>query len=138
MPAGLLLCLRHVRYSKFHNLSSRTLNLEVEDFLERCFSYLQVVFRSRRGLKAARALKWTKHKTVQISRILASTMSSRFERVSRVEFDPNELHAYAKNIGTLNMLCLGILEKFARVSFRFSNVENLQHIQEHFNIVSNN
>src|SRR3954469_10854118 len=55
--AVLLLGLGDDRCSKFHNSSSRTLNLEVEDFLERCFSYLQVVFRSRSGLKAARALK---------------------------------------------------------------------------------
>src|SRR3954471_24478567 len=123
MPAGVLLCPRHVRCSKFHNSSSRTLNLEVEDFLERSFSYLQVLFRSRSGLKAARALKWVISKTRQISRILASTMSSRFERVSCVEFDPNELYAYAKNRGTLNKPTLGILEKFARVSFRFIDVE---------------
>src|SRR3954466_3871032 len=58
MPAGLLLCLRHIRCSKFHNSSSRTRNLEVEDFLERWFSYLQVLFRSQIGLKAARALNW--------------------------------------------------------------------------------
>src|SRR3954466_15944082 len=51
-------------------------------------------------------------------------MSSRFERVSRVEIEPNELRAYAKNIGTLNKLTLGILEKFARVSFRFSMLRN--------------
>src|SRR3954469_17105412 len=116
--------LRFDRCLKFYNFSSRTLNLEVEDFLERWFSYLQVVFRSRRGLKAARALKWTKSKTRQIWQYLASTMSSRFERVSSVEIEPNELHAYAKNIGTLNTLCLGILKKFARVYFRFSMVGN--------------
>src|SRR4051812_35496458 len=62
-------------------------------------------------------------KTVQIWGFLASTTSSRFERVSRVEIEPNELHAYAKNIGTLNRLCLRILEKFARVSLRFIDVE---------------
>src|SRR3954468_4573973 len=103
-PAGLLHCLRVNQCSKFHNSSSRTLNLEVEDFLERCFSYLQVVFRSRRGLKAARALKWMNSKTVQICQYLASTMSSRFERDSRVEIEPNKLYAYGKNIGTLNKL----------------------------------
>src|SRR3954469_17896669 len=59
-PAGLLLGLGDVRYSKFHNSSSRTRNLEVEDFLERWFSYLQVLFRSRSGLKAAKALKRAK------------------------------------------------------------------------------
>src|SRR4051812_39350409 len=118
MPADLLLSLHIGRCSKFHNSSFRTLNLEVEDFLERCFSYLQVVFRSREGSKAARTLKQTNSKTGQIRGNSASTMSSRFERVSRVEIDPNELHAYAKNIGTLNRLSLGILEKFARVSFR--------------------
>src|SRR5436189_4992049 len=64
--AGLLLGLGDDRCSKFHNSSSRTRNLEVENFLERCFSYLQVVFRSRGGLKAVRALKRTKCKTVQI------------------------------------------------------------------------
>src|SRR5436189_3567139 len=45
--AVLLLGLHDVRCSKFHNSSSRTWNLEVEDFLKRYFSYLQVVFRSR-------------------------------------------------------------------------------------------
>ena len=54
-------------------------------------------------------------------------MSSRFERVSRVEIEQNELHAYAKNIGTLNRLSVGILENFARVLFVFPRVENLQH-----------
>src|SRR3954470_17195096 len=56
--AVLLLGLGDDRCSKFHNSSSRTLNLELEDFLERWFSYLQVLFRSRGGSKAARALKW--------------------------------------------------------------------------------
>src|SRR3954470_21437425 len=116
--------LRVARCSKFHNLSSRTRNLDVVDFLERWFSYLQVLFRSRRGLKAARAQKRTMSKTVQIWGFLASTTSSRFERVSCVEIEPNELHAYAKNRGTLNKLTLGILEKFARVPFRFSMVGN--------------
>src|SRR3954469_2776542 len=108
MPADLLPILRVGRCLKFHNSSSRTLNLEVEDFLERCFSYLQVVFRSRRGLKATRALKRMICKIVQIWVKTASTMSSRFERDSRVEIEPNELHAYVKNIGTLNTLCLEI------------------------------
>src|SRR5438270_11447702 len=97
MPAGLLLDLGDDRCSKFHNSSFRTRNLEVEDFLERWFCYLQVLFRSRRGLKAARALKRTMFKTVQIWGFLASTTSSRFERVSCVEIEPNELHAYTKN-----------------------------------------
>src|SRR4051812_27812048 len=114
MTAGLLLCLCHVRCSKFHNSSSRTLNLEVKNFLERWFSYLQVLFRSRGRLKAARALKRTKYKTVQIWVKTASTSSRCFERVPRVEIEPNELHAYAKNIRTLNKLSLGILKKFAR------------------------
>src|SRR3954468_1466121 len=127
MPAGLLLGLGDDRCSKFHNSSSRTRNLEVEDFLERWVSYLQVIFRSRSGLKAARALKWVKHKTVQIWAKTASTTSSRFERVSCVGIEPNELHAYTKNVGTLNKLTLRILEKFTRVSFRFSMVGNLQH-----------
>src|SRR5881628_2040814 len=103
---GLLLYLRGVRCSKFHNSSSRTRNLEVEDFLERWFSYLQVLFRSRSSLKAARALKRAKHKTVQIWVKTASTTSSRFERVSCVGIEPNELHAYTKNRGTLNKLTL--------------------------------
>src|SRR3954466_12667036 len=64
--SGLLLGLGDDRCSKFHNSSSRTRNLEVEDFLERWFSYLQVLFRSRSGLKAARSLKSTICKTVQI------------------------------------------------------------------------
>src|SRR5436189_46623 len=64
--AGLLLGLGDDRCSKFHNSSSRTLNLEVEDFLERWFSYLQVLFRSRGGLKAVRSLKWAFSKTIQI------------------------------------------------------------------------
>src|SRR3954466_1863596 len=98
MPAGLLLCLRHIRCLKFHNSSPRTRNLEVEDFLERWFSYLQVNFRSRGGLKAAMALKWPKVKLSRFGHRLASTMSSHFERVSRVEIEPNKLHAYAKNI----------------------------------------
>ena len=55
--SGLLLGLGDDRCSKFRNSSSRTRNLEVEDFLERWFCYLQVLFRSRSGLKAARALK---------------------------------------------------------------------------------
>src|SRR5436853_577218 len=117
--AGLLLSLRVDRCSKFHNSSSRTLNLEVEDFLERWFNYLQVLFRSRSGLKAARLRKQMIFKTVQIRASLASTASSRFERVSCVEIEPNELYAYAKNVGTLNKLSLEILKKFARVSFRF-------------------
>src|SRR3954469_14393135 len=62
----LLLYLRGVRCSKFHNSSFRIRNLEVEDFLESWFSYLQVLFRSRSGLKATRVLKRAKHKTVQI------------------------------------------------------------------------
>src|SRR5205809_5485174 len=95
--AGLLLGLGDDRCSKFHNSSSRTRNLEVEDFLERWFSYLQVLFRSRGGLKATRALKRAKHKTVQIWVKTASTTSSRFERVSCVGIEPNELHAYTKN-----------------------------------------
>src|SRR5436853_5541940 len=125
--AGLLLSLRVDRCSKFHNSSSRTLNLEVEDFMERCFSYLQVVFRSRGGSKAARALKRTISKTVQIWEFTASTSSRCFERVSHIEIEPNEPHAYAKNRWTPNKLSLGILENFARVSFRFSRVGNLQH-----------
>src|SRR3954468_9696026 len=64
--SGLLLGLGDDRCSKFHNSSSRTRNLEVEEFLERCFSYLQVLFRSRSGLKAARVLKRIMFKTVQI------------------------------------------------------------------------
>src|SRR5436190_23557982 len=93
--ADLHLILRDIRCSKFHNSSSRTRNLEVEDFLERCFSYLQVVFRSRGGLKAARALKQIKYKTVQIWVKTASKSSRCFERVPRVEIEPNELHANA-------------------------------------------
>src|SRR3954465_10864406 len=127
-PAGLLLGLGDVRCSKFHNSSSRTRNLEVEDFLERWVSYLQVIFRSRSGLKAARALKWMISKTGQIWVKTASTTSSRFERVSCVGIEPNELHAYTKNRGTLNKLTLGILEKFARVSFVFLRVEKFHNI----------
>src|SRR3954468_12752428 len=99
MPAGLLLSLGIGRCSKFHNSSSRTPNLEVEDFLERWVSYLQVIFRSRSGLKAARALKRRISKTGQIWENLTSTKSSRFERVSCVGIEPNELHAYTKNRG---------------------------------------
>src|SRR5436190_12362055 len=132
MLAGLLLCLRQVRCSKFHNSSFRTRNLEVEDFLERWFNYLQVLFRSRSGLKAARGLKRAKHKTVQIWVKTASTTSSRFERVSCVGIEPNELHAYTKNRGTLNKLTLEILEKFARVSFVFLRVENFTTYPKHF------
>src|SRR4051812_10375713 len=124
MPAGLLLGLGDDRCSKFHNSSSRTRNLEVEDFLERWVSYLQVIFRSRSGLRTARSLKLLISKTRQIWVKTASTTSSRFERVSCVGIEPNELHAYTKNRGTLNKLSLGILEKFARVSFRFSMVGN--------------
>src|SRR3954470_22161392 len=116
-PADLHRSLRVGRCSKFHNSSSRTRNLEVEDFLERWFSYLQVVFRCRSGLKAARALKLMIFKTGQIWVKTASTTSSRFERVSCVGIEPNKLHAYTKNRGTLNKLILEILEKFARVSF---------------------
>src|SRR3954470_20708055 len=111
--AGLLLGLGDDRCLKFHNSSFRTRNLEVEDFLERWFCYLQVLFRSQSGLKAAKALKRAKHKTVQIWVKTASTTSSRFERVSCVGIEPNELHAYAKNRGTLNKLTLRILKKFA-------------------------
>src|SRR5438270_6268287 len=99
MPAGLLLGLGDNRCSKFHNSSSRARNLEVEGFLKRWFSYLQVLFRSRSGLKAAKALKRVKHKTVQIWVKTASTTSSRFERVSCVEIESNELHTYIKNRG---------------------------------------
>src|SRR3954463_15419908 len=70
--------------------------------------------------------------TGQIRQFLASTVSSRFERVSCVEIEPNELHAYAKNVGTLNKLTLGIFEKFARVSFVFLWVENFTTSNEHF------
>src|SRR4051812_32150817 len=122
--AGLLLGLGDDRCSKFHSSSSRTRNLEVEDFLERWFSYLQVIFRSRSGLRAAKALKRAKHKTVQIWVKTASTTSSSFDGVSCVGIEPNELHAYTKNVGTLNKLTLGILKKFARVSFVFLRVEN--------------
>src|SRR3954471_3252041 len=132
MPAGLLLCLRIGRCSNFHNSSSRTRNLKVEDFLKRCVSYLQVVFRSRSSLKVARSLKLMISKTGQIWVKTTSTTSSRFERVSCVGIESNELHAYTKNRGTLNKLTLGILEKFARVSFRFSMVGNLTTIQIHF------
>src|SRR3954469_18650263 len=128
-PAGLLLGLGDVRCSKFHNSGSRTRNLEVEDFLERWFCYLQVLFRSRSGLKAAKLLKLMIFKTGQIWVKTASTTSSRFERVSRVGIEPNELHAYTKNRGTLNKLTLGILEKFARVSFVFLRVENFTTLQ---------
>src|SRR3954470_23841656 len=121
---GLLLGLGDDRCSKFHNSSSRTRNLEVEDFLERWFCYLQVLFRSRSGLKAARLLKRMISKTGQIWVKTASTTSSRFERVSCVGIEPNELHAYTKNRGTLNKLTLGILGKFARVSFVFLRVKN--------------
>src|SRR3954469_11119110 len=61
-------------------------------------------------------------------------MSSRFERVSRVEIKPIELHAYAKNIGILNRLSVGILKNFGRVLFVFSRVENLQRQRKHFYI----
>src|SRR4051812_24063856 len=87
---------------KFHNSSSRTLNVEADDSLEKCVSSLQLVFRFRRGLKAARALKRMISKTEQIRKNSASTMSSRFERVSCVGIKPNELHAYAKSTETLN------------------------------------
>src|SRR5204863_101144 len=63
---------------------------------------------------------------------LASTMSSRFERVSRAKIEPNEPHAHAKNVWTLNRLSLGILKNFARVSFVFIRVEILQHHSKHF------
>src|SRR4051812_4445539 len=130
--AGLLLGLGDVRCSKSHNSGSRTRNLEVVDFLERWFCYLQVLFRSRSGLKAAKLLKLMISKTGQIWVKTASTTSSRFERVSCVGIESNELHAYTKNRGTLNKLTLGILEKFARVSFRFSMVGNFSTIQIHF------
>src|SRR3954471_20806141 len=132
MPAGLLLGLGDDRCSKFHNSSSRTQNLKVEDFLERWVSYLQVIFRSRSGLKAGRSMQQMISKTDQIWVKTASTTSSRFERVSCVGIETNELHAYIKNRETLNKLTLGILEKFARVSFRFSMVGNLTTIQIHF------
>src|SRR5438270_5796677 len=138
MPAGLLLGLGDNRCSKFHNSSSRTRNLEVEDFLERWFSYLQVLFRSRSGLKAAKALKLIISKTGQIRGNSASTMSSRFERVSCVGIEPNELHAYTKNRGTLNKLTLGILKKFARVSFRFGGWKNLQQSKYTSNVIKIN
>src|SRR5204863_6713309 len=105
----------------------------VEDFLEKWFCYLQVLFRSRSGLKAAKLLKLMIFKTGQIWVKTASTTSSRFERVSCVGIESNELHAYTKNRGTLNKLTLGILEKFARVSFRFSMVGNFTTHPKHFN-----
>src|SRR5438445_4011220 len=55
-------------------------------------------------------------------------MSSRFERVPRIEIEPNELHTYAKNRGTLNKLTLGILKKFARVSFFFQAEDGIRDI----------
>ena len=136
-PAGLLLGLGDVRCSKFHNSGSRTRNLEVEDFLERWFCYLQVLFRSRSGLKAARSLKRMISKTGQIWVKTASTTSSRFERVSCVGIEPNELHAYTKNRGALNKLSLGILEKFARVSFVFGRWKKFHNIQITLLISSN-
>src|SRR4051812_36107108 len=63
---------------------------------------------------------------------MASTMSRCFERVSRIEVNPNEAQAYGKLVWTLNRLSLGILKNFARVSFRFRRVENLQHKRIHF------
>ena len=134
--AGLLLGLGNDRCSKFHDSSSRTRNLEVEDFLERWLCYLQVLFRSRSGLKAARSLKRMIFKSGQIWLKTASTTSSRFERVSCVGIEPNELHAYTKNRETLNKLTLGILEKFARVSFRFGGWENFTTSNKHFYIAS--
>src|SRR3954470_5037317 len=56
-------------------------------------------------------------------------MSSRFERVSRVEIEPNKLHAYTKNIGTLNRLSMEFLKNFGRVSLVFPRAGNLQHIE---------
>src|SRR3954462_11968089 len=135
--AGLLLGLGDDRCSKFHNSSSRTRNLEVEDFLERWVSYLQVIFRSRSGLKAARSLKLMISKTGQIWVKTASTTSSRFERVSRVGIEPNELHAYTKNRGALNKLSLEILEKFARVSFVFGGWKKFHNVQITLLISSN-
>src|SRR3954466_4741473 len=132
MSAGLLLGLGDDRCSKFHNSSSRTRNLKVEDFLERWFCYLQVLFSSRSGLKAPRSLKRMISKTGQILKKTASTTSSRFERVSCVGIEPNELHAYTKIRGTLNKLTLGILEKFARVSFVFLRMENFTTYPKHF------
>src|SRR3954471_4547460 len=137
MSAGLLLGLGDDGCSKFHNSSSQTRNLEVEDFLERWFCYLQVLFKSRSSLKAAKALKRVKHKTNQIWVKTASTTSSRFERASCVGIEPNELHAYTKNRETLNKLTLGILEKFAKVSFRFSMVGNFTTHPKHFYIDNN-
>src|SRR4051812_22127225 len=75
-------------------------------------------------------------KTGQIWVKTASTTSSRFERVSCVGIEPNELHAYTKNRGTLNKLTLGFLEKFARVSFRFGGWENFTTSNKHFYIAS--
>src|SRR5204863_3194667 len=109
----------------------------VEDFLEKWFCYLQVLFRSRSGLKVTRALKLMIFKTGQIWVKTASTTSSRFERVSCVGIEPNELHAYTKNRGTLNKLTLGILEKFARVSFVFGGWKNSTTSNKHFYIASN-
>src|SRR5436189_3478562 len=71
-------------------------------------------------------------KTGQIWVKTASTTSSRFERVSCVGIEPNELNAYTKNVGTLNKLTLGILEKFARVSFVFGWWKNFTTTPKHF------
>src|SRR3954465_6892526 len=90
--AGLLLGLGDDRCSKFHNSSSRTRNLEVEDFLERWFSYLQVLFRSRSGLKAARSRKRTIFKTVQIRALFGldnvESFRARFLRQNRTKRTP--------------------------------------------------
>src|SRR4051812_28493470 len=95
--AVLLHSLHNDRCSKFHNSSSRTRNFGVEDFLERCFNYLRVVFKSQGGSKAARALERMISKTIQIWRFTASTSSRCFERVPCVEIEPNKPHTYAKN-----------------------------------------
>src|SRR2546430_13143395 len=54
-------------------------------------------------------------------------MSRRLERVSRIGIKPNEFFTPPKVTTVPNKLSLRFLKNFARVSFRFLGVENLQY-----------
>src|SRR5436190_18561961 len=59
--------------------------------------------------------------------MLASMMLRCFKRVSCIKVKSNEFSTHPKITTVPNKLSLGFLKNFARVSFRFLDVENLQY-----------
>src|SRR4051812_30673745 len=64
--------------------------------------------------------------------MLASTMSRCFERVSCIKVKSNKFFTRPKITTISNNLSQGFLKNFARVSFRFLDVENLQYKRKTF------